>query len=118
MGGLAQISPSAYLDDGMMDLWLFSGSTLADAFRHFFDMQSGRHPLFRSGALHPVPQSSIESETPFPIQIDGEPMLGAQQAVLEVLPQKLFILMPPQARYLLQNRKASVSATRMSSDPS
>ena len=43
IGGMAEISPQAYLDDGLMELWLFSGSTLADAFRHFFDMQSGRH---------------------------------------------------------------------------
>jgi diacylglycerol kinase family enzyme len=105
-GGLLQISPTAYLDDGMMDLWLLSGSTLADAFRHFFDMQSGR--LLSSDLARCIPfrKVTIQSETPFPIQIDGEPLLGAQQAVLEVLPQKLLILMPPQARYLLQADQA------------
>ena len=40
---VAKISPSAYLDDGLMDLWLFSGTTLADAFRVIFDMLSGHH---------------------------------------------------------------------------
>lgn len=105
-GGLLQISPTAYLDDGMMDLWLLSGSTLADAFRHFFDMQSGR--LLSSDLARCIPfrKVSIQSETPFPVQIDGEPLLGAQQAELEVLPQKLLILMPPQARHLLQADQA------------
>ena len=103
VGGVAKISPKASLDDGEMDLWLFSGSTLADAFRHFFDMQSGRHLSSDLARCIPFHKAQIESETPFPIQVDGEPMLGAQQVVLEVLPQKIFILMPEQARYLLQN---------------
>jgi diacylglycerol kinase family enzyme len=88
-----------------MDLWLFSGSTLADAFRHFFDIQSGRHLSSDLARRIPFRQAHIISETPFPIQIDGEPLLGSQQAVIEVLPQELHILMPPQARYLLQNKQ-------------
>jgi YegS/Rv2252/BmrU family lipid kinase len=103
LGGLAQISPSAYLDDGMMDLWLLSGSTLADAFRHYFEIRSGRHVNSELARCLPFRHVAIESDTPFPIQIDGEPMLGAQQVVLEVLPQKILILMPPQARHLLQS---------------
>jgi YegS/Rv2252/BmrU family lipid kinase len=104
-GGLMQISPTAYLDDGVMDLWLLSGSTLADAFRHFFEILAERHVTSDLARCIPFRKVIIESETPFPIQIDGEPLLGAQQALLEVLPQKLHILMPPQARYLLQNEK-------------
>jgi diacylglycerol kinase (ATP) len=102
-GGTLQISPTAYLDDGKMDLWLFSGSTLADAFRHFFDIQSGRHLSSDLARRIPFRQAHITSETPFPIQIDGEPLLGSQQVVLEVRPRKLNILMPPQASYLLQH---------------
>ena len=103
-GGLA-ISPSACMDDGRMDLWLFSGSTLADAFRHFFEILAERHVTSDLARCIPFREAQIVSETPFPIQIDGEPLLGAQQAVIKVLPQKLHILMPPQARYLLQNQK-------------
>jgi diacylglycerol kinase (ATP) len=106
-GGDLQISPAAYLDDGEMDLWLLSGSTLADAFRHFFDIQSGRHLSSDLARCIPSHKVTIESDTHFPIQIDGEPLIGARQAVLEVLPRKLLILMPPQACYLLQNEKGS-----------
>jgi diacylglycerol kinase family enzyme len=93
------------MDDGRMDLWLFSGSTLADAFRHFFEILAERHVTSDLARCIPFQEAQIVSETPFPIQIDGEPLLGAQQAVIKVLPQKLHILMPPQARYLLQNQK-------------
>jgi YegS/Rv2252/BmrU family lipid kinase len=101
LGGLAKISPQAYLDDGLMDLWLFSGSTLVDAFRHFFDMQAGRHLTSDQARCIPFRSVQIESETPFSIQIDADPMLGAQKASLEVLPQKLNVLMPAKARQLL-----------------
>jgi diacylglycerol kinase (ATP) len=105
VGGLAEISPKAYLDDGLMDLWLFSGSTLADAFRHFFDMQSGRHLTSDQARCIPFSRASIDSGTPFSLQMDGEPMLGTQQASLEVLHRSLQVLIPPEARYLLSSEK-------------
>lgn len=103
LGGMAEISPSAYLDDGKMDLWLFAGSTLADAFRHFFDMQSGRHLTSDQARCIPFSRAHVESDTPFSLQVDGEPMLGAQRVSIDVLPRRLLILMPPQARRLLQD---------------
>jgi diacylglycerol kinase (ATP) len=105
LGGLAEISPETYLDDGLMDLWLFSGSTLADAFRHFFDMRSGRHLTSDQARRIPFSKASIDSSTPFSLQMDGEPMLGTQQASLEVLHGSLQVLIPPRARYLLCNEK-------------
>jgi diacylglycerol kinase family enzyme len=37
--------------------------------------------------------------------MDGEPMLGTQQASLEVLQGVLQVLIPPGARYLLSSEK-------------
>ncbi len=102
---VAKISPSAYLDDGLMDLWLFSGSTLADAFRVMFDILSGQHGTSGQACCIPFRKASIESGTPFSLQMDGEPMLGTQQASLEVLQGSLQVLIPPQARYLLCGEK-------------
>jgi diacylglycerol kinase (ATP) len=96
--GLMSISPSAYLDDGQMDLWLFTGSTLADAFRALFDILAGKHVNSDQARCIPFHKVTIESDTPFSIQMDGEPMLGAQKVLLEVLPQKLQILMPRETR--------------------
>jgi diacylglycerol kinase family enzyme len=105
VGGVAEISPEACIDDGVMDLWLFSGSTLADAFRHFFDMLSGRHLTSEQARCIPFHTGSIESSTPFSIQLDGEPMLGALQISIKVVHGGLKVLLPPQAGYLLQAAK-------------
>jgi YegS/Rv2252/BmrU family lipid kinase len=98
VGGVAQISPHAFINDGQMDLWLLTGSTLADAFRHFFDMRAGRHVTSDLARCIPFRTAHIESEIAFPIQMDGEPMLGTTRVELEVLPRSLRVLMPLQAR--------------------
>lgn len=105
VGGMAEISPQAYLDDGLMELWLFSGSTLADAFRHFFDLQSGRHLTSDQARCIPFRSGRIESNSPFSLQMDGEPMLGAQHISLKVIQGGLKVLLPPQATYLLRAEK-------------
>jgi len=112
LGGMAKISPQAFLDDGQMDLWLFSGSTLADAFRHFFDMRAGRHVTSEYARCLPFHNLHVDSKTPFSIQIDGEPMLGAQQATIEVIPRGLRVLIPARARELL-----SRAAPKAEEDP-
>jgi diacylglycerol kinase family enzyme len=95
---MAEISPAAYLDDGMMDLWLFTGSTLADAFRVMFDILGGQHIVSDQARCIPFHQATIVSETPFSLQLDGEAMLGTQRIFIEILPQKLYVLMPQIAR--------------------
>ena len=100
---LINISPSAVINDGWMDLWLLTGSTLADAFRHLFDMLNGKHISSDSARCVPFQKATIESDTAFPVQMDGEPMLNSQLVTLEVLPQKLQVLMPSKAKHLLQN---------------
>ncbi len=105
--GAGNISPYAYLDDGYMDLWLFAGSTLGDAFRGYIELQSGRHLTSDQARCIPFREARIQSETPFSLQLDGDPMLGAHEVKLEVLKGKLQILMPAHARHLLQNDKIS-----------
>ncbi len=101
LGGLTQLSPRAYLDDGQMDLWLFSGDDLADAFRHFFALRAGRHLNSEQARCVPFHTVRIESDTAFSIQMDGEPMLGASTADLRVIPKGLRVLLPDEAKYLL-----------------
>ncbi len=103
----ALISPTASLDDGRMDLWLFSGSTLADAFRVMFDILSGLHVSSDQARCIPFSKAMIESDTPFSLQMDGEPMLGTQQATLEVHHKGLQVLLPIHARHLLYTAGAS-----------
>jgi YegS/Rv2252/BmrU family lipid kinase len=102
VGGMAVISPGAHLDDGQMDLWLLSGNSLADAFRHFFDLVAGRHLTSDQARCLAFHSARVESDAAFSIQIDGEPMLGGKQVELSVRPRALKVLMPEHALGLLQ----------------
>jgi diacylglycerol kinase family enzyme len=93
-GGMALISPGAHLDDGEMDLWLMSGKNLADAFRHFFDLMAGRHLASDQARCLPFRSARVESDSPFSVQLDGEPLLGSNRAEIVVRPRSLKVLMP------------------------
>jgi diacylglycerol kinase family enzyme len=68
-------------------------------------MQSGRHLTSDQARCIPFRKANIESSTPFSIQMDGEPLLGAQQISLRVIQGGLKVLLPPQAGYLLRGEK-------------
>lgn len=104
-GGMSLISPDAFLDDGEMDLWLLSGDSLADAFRHFFDLVSGRHLTSEHARRIPFREARVESDAAFSIQVDGDPVLGGHQAEITTLQRALKVLMPENALQLLKNRK-------------
>ena len=105
VGGIAVLSPNAYLDDGEMDLWLFSGTTMADGFRHFFDLLAGRHLTSDQAQRLPFRSARVESDTAFSLQMDGDPMLGGQHAELRIQKQALRVLVPPKALQLLKEKR-------------
>ena len=106
VGGMAVLSPHAFLDDGEMDLWLINGSTLADAIRAFFDVLAGSHVTSDQARRMPFASARVESETPFSVQMDGDPMLGGKQVRLSVLKKALKVLMPPVGTKLLKETNA------------
>lgn len=107
MGGIAILSPEAYLDDGMLDLWLFSGDSLADALRHAFEIWSGRH--LESDEIRRISFQSlrVQAETPVYLQADGEPLPPAQEVHVRVRPQALKMLIPPRGLNLLKSSALS-----------
>ena len=110
LGGLAQISPNACMDDGLMDLWLFSGDNLADAVRHAFGMLAGWHLKARDALRLPFHNLRLESPiTPFFLQTDGEPRGQTQSAEFRVLPRSLKLLIPHRSLSLLADASRPVS---------
>ncbi|HEX2989258.1 MAG TPA: diacylglycerol kinase family protein [Anaerolineales bacterium] len=103
LGGLSKLSPDAYLDDGLLDMWLFSGSHLGDALRHAYDMWRGNH--FNSDMARRITFQSlrIEAESPYWIQTDGEPRGSTQRTEIRVRSRALKMLMPPRGMSLLKN---------------
>ena len=107
MGGYSNLSPDAYLDDGLLDIWLFSGSNLGDALRHAYDMWRGYH--VHSDVARRITFNSlrVETDSPFWLQTDGEPRGASQTAEIRVQKRALKMLMPPRGMELLKDDKTN-----------
>jgi diacylglycerol kinase (ATP) len=101
VGGLAVLSPNAFIDDGEMDLWLLSGSNMADAFRTYFDLLAGLHLTSDQARRLPFHSARIESDTAFSVHVDGEPMLGGKKVQIDIQKQALKVIVPPNGLKLL-----------------
>jgi len=103
LGGFSKLSPDAYLDDGLLDMWLFSGSHLGDALRHAYDMWRGSH--FTSDMARRITFKTlrIEADSPYWIQTDGEPRGSTQKTEIKIQSRVLRMLMPPLGLSLLKN---------------
>lgn len=93
-GGLAKLSPHAYLDDGVMEMWMFKGESLKDAVLHALNLLSGRH--VKSDQVHGFPFKSLklESRTPLFLQIDGDPIDPSRTIEISVKKRALNVLVP------------------------
>jgi diacylglycerol kinase family enzyme len=103
LGGMAVLSPDAHLDDGEMDLWLFKGSNLGDAFRHAFGMMSGRHLTSPDAERIPFRHLTIESDMPLMVQTDGDPAGISYRTHFSVLPGALRLFVPQQSLRLFKH---------------
>jgi len=104
LGGHSKLSPDAYLDDGLLDIWLFSGNNLGDALRHAYDMWRGYHINSDSVRRITFHHLRVEGEAPFMIQTDGEPRGSAQSVEINVRARVLKLLTPPGAMDLLKHK--------------
>jgi diacylglycerol kinase family enzyme len=103
LGGLSKLSPDAYIDDGLLDMWLFSGSHLGDALRHAYDMWRGNHITSDMARRITFKSMRIEAESPYWIQTDGEPRGSTQNTEIQIQSHMLRMLMPPLGLHLLKN---------------
>ena len=103
MGGLSILSPDAYLDDGLLDLWLFHGDSLADAFRIAYELWRGHHVTSSEAQRISFQSLRVRAESPFFVHMDAEPKGATQEAHIGVHKRALKLLMPPDSLYLLQN---------------
>jgi len=103
MGGYSILSPDAYLDDGLLDLWLFQGDSLADAFRIAYELWRGHHVNSSEAQRIPFQSLRVQAESPFFVHMDAEPKDATQEARITVHKRALRLLLPPDALHLLQN---------------
>jgi diacylglycerol kinase (ATP) len=101
MGGYSILSPDAYIDDGIFDIWLLSGNTLADALRHAYDLWRGHHLTSSTARKISFSALRVEADAPFLVQTDGEPVPATTRVDISIQPRALKLLMPPAALGLL-----------------
>lgn len=97
-GGLAELSPSARMDDGVMDLWLFEGNSPIDAYQRALDVFVKRHTSSEHFICLPFQRLMIRSEAPLYTQLDAEPYTGKGEIQLEVAPRSLRLIVPDTVR--------------------
>lgn len=100
-GGLANLSPHARLDDGVMDLWLFEGETLGDTAQLALDLLAGRHVQSQRVRQVQFHQLRLESESPAYVQVDGEPCDVESPVTIGIQPRTLRVLVPEETPQLL-----------------
>lgn len=103
-GGLAELSPNATLDDGMMDLWLFQGHSMADTVQRAWDLWAGRHLQSDQAQRIPFREIVLESDSPLYVQLDGEPAEGKPRVEITVRSRALRVLVPRDAPRPLFNQ--------------
>ncbi len=93
-GGLAEVAPSARIDDQQMDLWLFSGDTLAETLQHVWAVVTGNLSKSQQVASYRCRTLQIRSQQELYLQVDGEPLTPATTVQIDIQPQSLRVIVP------------------------
>ena len=92
-GGGINITPTALLDDGVLDICVVQKINKLKLLLFFPSVLKGTHTRFAEVKLYRTTKISISSETPLQLLGDGE-ILGETPVFLEVIPQALNIIAP------------------------
>jgi diacylglycerol kinase (ATP) len=96
-GGMSSLSPQACLDDGEMELWLFSGENMRQSLLHALRLLSGLHVRSSQIACLPFRELQIASDDRLALQLDGEPASLEGPLTVEVRRAALRVLAPESA---------------------
>jgi diacylglycerol kinase (ATP) len=88
-GNGARIAPKARLDDGLLDLVIVDGRSLAATLIALPRLFLGGLARLRGVTMRPVTDVTIESDAPMTFHVDGEIEKGSTRLVARVLPQAL-----------------------------
>lgn len=105
IGGMVTISPDAFLDDGLMDLWLFPGSTMEETVRHALEVATMQHVTSKTIQRISFRQLRVESASPIFLQMDGDPAPTSNRLEVEVLHRSLRLMVPERSLFMLKELK-------------
>jgi len=87
------IAPTARLDDGLFDVYMFKGYSGLGMIGHLLRILAGHHRTSPIVSWAQARVVTIEGRHPFVVQVDGEP-LGTTPMTIRVLPKALNVLLP------------------------
>jgi YegS/Rv2252/BmrU family lipid kinase len=91
--GLTKITPAAVVDDGRLDLCIYTGRSRFDIFRHVALTLTQQHRKSPKVLYRRIRKAEFEWEEPLPVQVDGDP-LGECPSEVEVAPSCLWVAVP------------------------
>ena len=95
-GGMLALSPHARMDDGLFEVWLFRGHSLARALGYLLEAKLGVHHSDPGISLIHGRHVTIHTDPIMPCQADGE-RAGRTPLVCEIKPGALRLLVPDTA---------------------
>ncbi|HEX2988019.1 MAG TPA: diacylglycerol kinase family protein [Chloroflexota bacterium] len=109
-GGVLNMAPEAFVDDGLLDFWVFRGRGLMAAAVHALTILVGRHyqdpgaRYYRSASLTVISRGSL------PVQLDGD-YYGVTPVTISVAPEALRVVVPPGHHAILSRQLESWNPT-------
>ena len=92
-GGLVQIAPEAYADDGLLDIWVFRGRGVFAAIRHAVSVLLGLQLRNAEATCFRTTSAQIDSGASLPIELDGD-YFGTTPITIRVAPGALRTIVP------------------------
>ena len=93
-GGRMKVTPTAVVDDGLLDLCLVQPVPRLEVLRMIPKTFSGKHVDHPAVTMYQTRRLEIDSKEPLSLWADGEPITKTP-ATIEVVPHGLSVLVPP-----------------------
>ena len=92
-GGGMKAAPRARMDDGILDFYLVDAVPRSTILKLFQKFKNGEHESLDVVSMYRSVNAVIESDEPFPVNIDGEVSME-DHAVIDILPKFLNVIVP------------------------
>jgi diacylglycerol kinase (ATP) len=92
-GGVAQVTPRAYADDGLLDVCLFPGEGPLDIILHTLRVIARAHLVAGPALYRRVRRVELPEESVLPVQLDGD-FCPTYPTLFEVAPAALTVMLP------------------------
>ncbi len=96
-GGMVRVATDARLDDGLLDVNVFSGKGFGSVMRTTAGIITGLHVRDPRHSFYQARRIHVETDKPMALHVDGEPS-GSTPLECEVVPRALSIIIPKRTR--------------------